>query len=195
MTRFMESCSERLATWRTVAGGLALLLAVGSAFGVLAYASILSTQGAARVASLWLPNACAIAALLRLGLARKQEWLCRLAMLAGNIATNLAVGDAVVPGIVLALANFAEITVALALVRRMCGPRPDMAEIAELAPFMLSIGLAAPAASSVVAALVLEVGPTPGQSQAGGAAPVTFFVPARMGVLVTGSGMTSCPCR
>ena len=26
-------------------------------------------------------------------------------------------------------------------------------------------------------------------------APVTFFVPSMMGVLVTGSGMTYCPCR
>lgn len=145
-------------TRRLPVAGLARALLAGIGFALLALASIALSQNEARVASIWLPNAFAIAALLRLRMGPWQQIAIGAAMLAGNLLANLVAGDGLGPGLLLALANSAEIAVAVTVIRRTCGPRPDMGEIAEVAPLMLTLGLLAPVASALVASLVLGFG-------------------------------------
>lgn len=125
-----------------------------AAFGILAYLSIELTRGAGRIAVVWLPNAIAVAAMLRISV--KHEWLFLAGLFAGNLTANLAVGDAFVTGIVLSVANLTEIALAVFLVRKFAGPRPRMEESRDLLQFFLSAGLIAPLASATIASLALH---------------------------------------
>lgn len=125
-----------------------------AAFGILAYLSIELTRGAGRIAVVWLPNAIAVAAMLRISI--KREWVLLAGLFAGNLTANLAVGDAVVTGIILSVANLTEIALAVFLVRKFAGPRPRMEESRDLLQFFLSAGWIAPLASATIASLALH---------------------------------------
>ncbi|QZD96270.1 ATP-binding protein [Qipengyuania gelatinilytica] len=138
---------------RPAAARLAYPLIALLAFAALAYVSIDLTRGEGRIAVVWLPNALAVAFLLR----RKvpHEPALFIAMFLGNVLANFIVGDAVLTAAALALANSAEIWLAVALVRRWCGNRPDMSDTYDLSRFILAAGLIAPIASAAIASLAL----------------------------------------
>ena len=137
---------------------LALLGSASVAFGLLAYLSIALDRGDMRVASLWVPNAAAIALFLRLRTTAALEKATLTGMWCANVIANLAVGDNLPLAALLSSANSIEIVVSLVLVRRFCGPRPDMAAIKDVAPFMLVIGLPAPLCSALFATVALGTG-------------------------------------
>ena len=122
----------------------------GILFGCLAYASIELSRGSGRIAAVWVPNALAIAYLLRGR--RPLEPLLYLCLFAGNVAANFFVGDPVPKGLALSSANSVEIFLAVTLVRRFCGPVPDMKDIRHLITVALLAGCLAPLASAVIAA-------------------------------------------
>ena len=145
---------------RTVAAACGAALV----FGLLAFASIELTRGGGRVAAVWMPNALAIALLLRRHLSF--EPLFCLALLAGNICANLAAGDGAGKAVSLSMANLLEISLAVWLVRRRCPQRPDMRDLRDLATVCVLAGLLAPVPSALLADLVLGLGigggPSPG---------------------------------
>ena len=144
-----------LARFLTVDARSMLFAVCGAlAFGLLAYISIAFTRGDERIAAVWLPNAVAVAVLLRARI--KREHLVLLGLWIGNTCANLVVGDSPSRAASLAFANSAEILVAVMLVRRLCGRTPDMRDIRHLIRFVISTGLAAPAASATIATIALS---------------------------------------
>ena len=130
------------------------------AFGALAYLCIELTRGSGRIAVLWMPNAIAVAVLLRWRL--RNERVAVAACFAGNLAANLVVGDAPLLAGGLALANCLEILLAVYLARKWCGGQPRMDDIAELSRFVAAAGVVAPAASALIATAFLSLGQTVG---------------------------------
>ncbi len=142
-----------------------LALAGGVLFGCLAFTSIELSRGSGRIAAVWVPNAFAIAYLLRSG--RPLEPLFYLCLFVGNITANLVIGDPVSKALVLSSANSLEIFLAVFLVRRFCGPGVDMKNIRDLVIVAFLAGTVAPLASAAIATGALFVH---------GADPVSGFV-------------------
>ena len=138
----------------TAAGRSAAACLLGFiAFALLAYASIELTRGSGRIAIVWLPNAIAVAVLLRLHIVHERWFLA--ALFAGNASANLLVGDTLATALVLSCANITEIIVAIAIVRRLAGLRPRMADTRDLLWFVFGACLVAPMASATIASLAL----------------------------------------
>ncbi|MBX7458298.1 MASE1 domain-containing protein [Qipengyuania sp. 1NDH17] len=123
------------------------------AFGALAYLCIELTRGSGRIAVIWIPNAIVVAMLLRWRV--PDERLAIAACVLGNVLANLAVGDAPLVAGGLALANGAEILLAVLLARKWCGGDPRMDDINDLSRFVFAAGILAPTGSAMVAACVL----------------------------------------
>jgi two-component system, sensor histidine kinase len=128
-------------------------IVVGTAFGALAHASIALTRDGGPIGAVWLPNALALAGLLRLVAAR--EPLLLGAMWLGNAFAAYVAGDSALTAATLASCNLLEIAIALILIRRLCGPRAQVERIDHLARMLACAGLAAPAVSATLATLVL----------------------------------------
>ncbi len=106
-------------TW---AGPVARLLLAASLMFLLASAGIELTRMSDRIASVWLANGAVLAVMMR---GERREWpMLALAALAGNMAANLAAGDAIFNAAALSLCNLAEIGVMLALLGTSFGQRP-----------------------------------------------------------------------
>lgn len=131
---------------------LAAMIAA-AAFALLAFASSELARDGARIAAVWLPNAVALAVLLRAR--HPREPLLLVAMWLGNAAAAHVVGDSPVKAITLASCNVIEIVIALILTKRACGPRIDMARIDHIGAIVVAAGLAAPAVSATLATLTL----------------------------------------
>ncbi len=139
-----------------IAASVAISLIAGAAFGLLAYCSIELTRGDGRVAAVWLPNAVALAFLLRAKV--PYEPLLFAMLWSGNVAANLFVGDPFLQAAALSSANSLEILVAAKLIRRYCGNRPDVRRISDLGWFVVFAGGVAPMASACLALTVLGSG-------------------------------------
>ena len=126
-----------------------ILLAGVVVFGLFAYLSIDLSRGSGRIAVIWIPNALAVAYLLRSKETGSRPFVA--ACLCGNVAANLAVGDTMFVATCLAVANAVEIALAILLVRKWCGMRPDMSDIGHLTRFMLGACVIAPLASASIA--------------------------------------------
>ena len=122
-------------------------------FAMMAFISIELTRGSGRIAVVWLPNALAVAVLLRTVIVHERAFY--LSLLAGNVAANLFVGDSPATAIILSCANIVEIWLAVVLVRRFAGNRPDMADTGELVRFVLGACFVAPLVSATIASLAL----------------------------------------
>ena len=132
----------------------ALVLAGGLAFGALAWLSIEMSRGDGRIAAVWVPNAIAVAVLLRVRL--KREHVLLASMWTGNVIANTIVGDSPVTAIGLATGNTIEIACALMLMRRWCGQTPDLLDFHQLLRFLLAAAIIAPILSATFATLVLR---------------------------------------
>ncbi|GAA4647666.1 hypothetical protein GCM10023115_56280 [Pontixanthobacter gangjinensis] len=128
-------------------------------FGVIAFAAIELTRGNGRIAMVWIPNAIAVAILLRWKVRHEAVFL--LMMWAGNVSANLLAGDAPEIAAALAFCNAIEISVALALTRRFTGRHPDMRRIDDLMQFVFFAGICAPAVAATLAMLVLDMAGIP----------------------------------
>lgn len=148
-------------------GSIVLLscLAGGVLFGLLAFASVELTRADSRIAAVWIPNALAVAALLRYRVASAHLFI--LTLWAGNTAANFVGGDDLANAAELAACNAMEILLAVWLTRRWCGESPDMQDFRQLARFLGGAAIIAPMASATLASISLA--PT------GGAAVAIWF--------------------
>ena len=145
--RFHNARSARAVNW------VLLHLAAGAIFGVIAYIGIELTRAEGRVAAVWIPNALAVAFLLRIRVPREEMFIATL--FCANLAANILVGDMVIKAAALSACNSLEIAIALSLTRKWCGARPDMMNVEQLARFILAATIIAPMASASMAMLVL----------------------------------------
>ncbi|MXO89293.1 MASE1 domain-containing protein [Pontixanthobacter aquaemixtae] len=146
--------SEKATQLMAIVRIAALYLAAGCMFGAIAHLAIDLTRGDGRIAMVWIPNAIAVAALLRWDAPR--EHLLFAALWMGNVAANLVAGDTFATASTLAASNLVEIGLALFLTRRFVGPRPDMRKVSDLILFVCFAGFCAPAASATIAMTALQ---------------------------------------
>ncbi|HSJ77891.1 MAG TPA: hypothetical protein VK913_04060, partial [Erythrobacter sp.] len=129
----------------------------------LAWLSLLLSQAGDTVSPIWLPNAAAVAVLLRARISNEVPFL--LAAFAGSLAAN-AVAD--LPdhlALVFSFANIAEIIAVLAITRSAARQQPDMNRLADLACFVWAGGLMGPLLSALLIAPAM--GGTLAEMQAG----------------------------
>ncbi|MEM8725061.1 MAG: MASE1 domain-containing protein, partial [Pseudomonadota bacterium] len=125
----------------------------GAAFWLLAVLSLTVSRFDFTLATIWLPNACAVAFLLRARLSNEIPFI--VAVLAGGTIGNAMAGTPLEMSLIFSLANIVDIVAIVWLTRRTCGQRPDMTELTDLSWFVWSGGLVGPALSACVAALAL----------------------------------------
>lgn len=122
-----------------------IAVAGGVLYTLLAVASIEWSRGSATFAKVWLPNALAIAFMLRMRLS--QPYLLLAALAVGSAVANTIGGSIPLQIGVFMIANTLEITIAVFVTRKVIGHRPDMKNIGDLARFAAIAGLIAPLAS------------------------------------------------
>ena len=138
---------ERRAPAPFVMAGIALACAVLSGFFTLVS---LAVPHSGIFAPLWLPNAVVLGVTLSL---RRRD----LPFVLGGAGLGMAAGEiaggvALIPSLILTLANLAEITVALRLMRSSCGRSVDLTDARRLFVFFSCL-LAAAAVSTAIAAI------------------------------------------
>ena len=133
--------------------GLLAFICVSALFGLLAYASVMLTRDADRIAAVWLPNAMLVAILLR-GKGRGDAVYILGALVTNSIANMLA-GDTFFRALGLSLANCFEIGLAWYVMTRMGLPRPNMSNLRDIVIFAGVGALFAPIASGAFALLVI----------------------------------------
>lgn len=128
-------------------------LAGGAGYWVLASLSMVLAQAGGVSGLLWLPNACAVALLLRARLTNELPFL--LACFAASLTANavLQLPDHV--ALLFAIANLVEIVVVLALTRTAAHSRAQMDHLGDLARFVWAGGLVGPLVSAIIAAPML----------------------------------------
>jgi len=134
--------------WRSIQAAIV----GGVAYLALGYISLLLSNAGETVSPIWLPNACAVAFLLRARISN--EWPFLAAAFAASLGANLVAQLPDHIALVFALGNVAEIIVVLALTRRADGAQPDMSKLADLARFVWAGGLIGPLLSALLSALL-----------------------------------------
>ena len=154
----LRTLADRWLRWSRIAVGpldrrsLVAALIGGAGYLVIACLSLALATAGDTVSPIWLPNACAVAVLLRARL--RCELPALIACFAASLAANAV---AQLPGevaLVFSLANMVEIVAVLALSRSIGRPAPDMNRLGDLGRFVWAGGLIGPLAS---AALVIPV--------------------------------------
>ena len=156
---------------------IGIALASGLLFGVLAYASIGISRYEGPIASIWLPNAVAVAILLRVQLSNSIPYYAAIFMASASV--NMAMDFPAFQGLIYAVANVVEISLATVLTRKFCGRQIDMESMPDLGWLILSAGFIAPAVSATIALVGLTDG---------GVAPVdawlSWFLTGGLGMIV-----------
>lgn len=185
----MERMIERAIDPQTIttrrifaAGPIGMRSLVGAAIGaagfwLLAVASLSLSKFDSTLASVWLPNACAVAFLLRARLGNELPFFA--AILAVSTIANSAAGTPVEVAIVFSIANLLDIAAVTWLTRKACGMRPDMTRIEHLARFVWAGGLVGPVLSASVASIAM--GPNNGSIWNGATA---WFLTDSMGMIL-----------
>jgi PAS domain S-box-containing protein len=127
---------------------LAAALTGGAGYLIVACLSLLLARAGETVSPIWLPNACAVAFLLRRRLGNELPFLaaCFAASLVANVVVQLP--DRV--SLVFSLANLVEIVAVVALTRVARRSAPDMTRLGDLARFVWAGGLIGPMLSALV---------------------------------------------
>lgn len=156
---------------------LAYAVAEGTGYFLIGFWCLVLSRFDHTLASVWAPNACAVALLI---LARSPSTALVYAGLAiGSLAANIAVGASLSGTLIFTAANLAGIALVTRLIRREDGTLPDMHDLAQLGQFLFYGGIVGPLASSAIAALALL--PTP---HAGWAALNSWFLAESMGMIL-----------
>ncbi|WP_209346799.1 MASE1 domain-containing protein [Pontixanthobacter sp. CEM42] len=122
-------------------------------YAALAYGGVTLTKGEGRFAAVWLPNALAVAALLRLRPPYEPVFIG--ALFAGSLLGNYLAGATNIPAIGFSLANCAEIYLILWMLRKTGGGRLDMENMRDLMRFVAVAAGIAPLLSSTIASVTL----------------------------------------
>lgn len=156
---------------------LAYAVSGGTGYFLIGFWCLVLSRFDHTLASVWAPNACAVALLI---LARSPSTALVYAGLAiGSLAANIAVGASLSGTLIFTAANLAGIALVTRLIRREDGTLPDMHDLAQLGQFLFYGGIVGPLASSAIAALALL--PTP---HAGWAALNSWFLAESMGMIL-----------
>lgn len=122
-------------------------------FWLLAVVSLSLSRFDSALAAIWLPNASAVAFLLRARLSNELPFYA--AILVASVISNTMSGTSLQVSSVFSAANLLDIAVVTALTRRFCGPSPDMTKLDHLARFVLAGGLVGPILSTSLAAIAM----------------------------------------
>ncbi len=137
---------------RSLIGGLA-----GAAlFFALALLSLSLSRFDTSLATVWLPNAGAVAFLLRARLGNEIGFYA--AAFPASLLANTLGGNAVDTALVFSTANMATVILVTWLTRRGCGPEPDMTNLTTLARFLWNGGVIGPLTSACIASLAMSPG-------------------------------------
>ncbi|BDI60214.1 ATP-binding protein [Qipengyuania nanhaisediminis] len=132
---------------------LAYGLGAASGFFILASLCLALWRFDATLASVWLPNASAVAVLL---LARlRNEWPLLAGVAVGSVMANWLAGNPFLTSLIFTLANLCEVMLVPALLRFTCRRVPDMSDLSELGRFLQYGALIAPLVSMTVASFAL----------------------------------------
>lgn len=129
----------------------AALGAIG--FWLLAVVSLSLSRFDSTLASIWLPNACAVAFLLRARIGNELPFYA--AILVASVISNTMSGTPLQVSSLFSVANLLDILVVTSLTRRFCGPSPDMSKLDHLARFVWAGGLVGPILSASLAAIAM----------------------------------------
>jgi integral membrane sensor domain MASE1 len=151
---------------------------IGAAlFSVLAVASILISRFDGLIASIWLPNALAVAVLLRARLTNEIPFYAGIFL--SSAAVNLLMGFDTLQAVIFAIANLVEIAIASILTRKLCGNDIDMESMLDLAKLILAAGIIAPVVSATIALYgLLEGGALPAAGW------LSWFITDGLGMIV-----------
>ena len=125
----------------------------GAGFWLLAVLSLGLTRDGATFAAAWLPNACAVAFLLRARLSNEVPFLTAIVL--ASVLSYAFDGGENAAALIYSLASLVGVATIVWVTRRTCGPRPDMAETAHLAWFVWAGGVIGPLISASVAIFAL----------------------------------------
>lgn len=129
------------------------IVMVAGLFGLTAWLGIELTRETGRVALIWLANGGLIALLLSTPRRNWSRYL--IASYLTNVLANLAAGDTFLTSAVLSLANSAEITVAIILMRHRHTGTPDLTSWSTLFRFARICVFLAPLTSALIASAFL----------------------------------------
>ncbi|MEP0392605.1 MAG: ATP-binding protein [Erythrobacter sp.] len=104
----------------------------------------------ATLASVWLPNAIAIAALFLMRL--RNEFPVFVGIALASIAANMVFGTQLLTALVFTGANLANIFLVTWLTRRSCGALPDLSDLSHLGHFLRYGGVIGPVAGALIVA-------------------------------------------
>lgn len=149
----------------------------GLAYLALACLSLVISRAGDVVSTIWLPNACTVAFLLRVRL--RNEWPFLIAVLCASLAANVTVMLPQHVSMLFSFANVVEIGVVLAITRRAVGWEPDMQRLPDLAHVVWAGGLVGPLVSACLIAPV--TGTTLGQVHT---ATTTWFLTDSMAMVL-----------
>ncbi len=128
----------------------------GAGYLVLACLSLIPAQSADAFSLIWLPNAFAVAVLMRARLRTELPFL--IACLAAGVGANMVLQVPNMAAVMFSLANLAEITAVLALTRIAGRGPPDMNRLGDLGRFVWAGGLIGPLVSALIAVPALGGG-------------------------------------
>ncbi len=157
-----------------------LVVAPASAAGFLALglACLSLSRFDLTLASVWLPNAAAVALLLCARL--RNELPTYIGIAIAGLAANLLGGNPALTSAVYAVANVADIALVTWLTRRYCGPQPDMTDPGDVGRFVAIGGFVGPVVSAMIAAPAMGADP-----RAIWIAASSWFLADSMGMILT----------
>ncbi|MCK0129356.1 ATP-binding protein [Erythrobacter sp. F6033] len=132
---------------------LVFALAGSLAFFGLAMLSLNLSKFDTTLASVWVPNAAAVALLLRARIGNELPFY--LAVMIASTLANALSGTSLGVSLVFSLANVIDIAVVVAITRGTNGARPDMTQLPDLARFVWAGGLIGPTISAGIASIAM----------------------------------------
>ncbi|MDP5102677.1 MAG: ATP-binding protein [Erythrobacter sp.] len=150
---FAAAAGSPIAMGRIDRASLLAAVIGGAAYLALASLSLLLSHAGDTVSPIWLPNACAVAFLLRSRLKNELPFL--LAAMVGSLASNAVAQLPNHLAAMFSLGNVAEIVVVVALTRTSARLQPDMSRLSDLARFVWAGGLVGPLVSALLTASVM----------------------------------------
>jgi two-component system, sensor histidine kinase len=131
-------------------GSLIAAITGGAAFLAFTWISLQFVHAGQTISPIWLPNAFAVAVLLRSRLRNELPFL--FACFGASLAANAIIQQPDSVALTYAFANMAEIVAVLALTRPAGRARPDMSRLSDLARFVWAGGLVGPLLSACIVA-------------------------------------------
>ncbi|MBD2842844.1 ATP-binding protein [Erythrobacter rubeus] len=155
-----------LATGPIDTASVAASLTGAIGFFLLATLSLSLSKFDTTLASVWLPNATAVAFMMRARLANEVPFYC--CVFTASILANSVAGTPMGMSAIFSIANIVDIALVTGLTRRACGHRPDMTHLPHLTSFVWAGGVVGPFTSACIASLAM--GPDPEAIWAGASA-------------------------